>query len=237
MHETFEKLRYSSSIFFGQASSLPYALLSGSGENKLGYCSRDIRGVSLTMIRKVKSVNVVTSAWMFKDPGAIKSVLHRHWQEAGASNPLAEVEEFMLQLRNRKFVAYFDDTPTANLAIVFPHSCYSWKSQRNDGRCGFSITMPELSIFATSKLGWVDETAEQIWERIHHDHPQIWGTVKDEDTNMEWWFERARGSARRAADKEIDFWCGKTESFYPHLQSGSQTVGHSGMSFLTAAAG
>jgi hypothetical protein len=170
-------------------------------------------------------------------PGAIKSVLHRHRQEAGASNPLAEVEELMLQLRNRKFLAYFDDSPTENLAIVFPHSCYSWKSQRNDGRCGFSITMPELSIFAISKLGWVDETAEQIWERIHHDHPQIWGTVKDEDTNMEWWFKRATGSVRRAADKEIDFWCGKTESFYPHLQSGSETDGHSGMSLLTAAAG
>ncbi|KAI9745823.1 MAG: hypothetical protein M1818_000504 [Claussenomyces sp. TS43310] len=193
--EIVESLAGSSSIFLARAANLIEALLAGTASRQLGERP-------WVVLRKAREFRVVTSVWQFEDLGAVKSVLRRHWQAQGMANASEAAERFVLCLRNRRFVAYFDKDPMENLAIVFLDSTHSWKADA-------AMRMPELSVFAISSQGWMDEVAEQLWARVNEDHKSVWGTIHDKDHSLEWWLTKVNGSIRRAP--EVIFWCGEPE--------------------------
>jgi hypothetical protein len=189
-------LESTSSIFIGNLENVQYSLVAGTHS--------PTSATDFTVVRRRHHFQTSTSVWKLTRLSQIKSILRRHWQSQGAEDASSAADRLILQLRNRKFVAYYDEGPTENLAIVFLDSRLHWRG-RKLGRPG----MAELAVFAVSSQGWKDELAEELWRRICADHDKIWGTIKKGDLNWEWWFNKAQGSLRRGG--ETDIWTGELD--------------------------
>jgi N-acetyl-gamma-glutamyl-phosphate reductase / acetylglutamate kinase len=177
-------LTCSSSVFLGHPSNLSASFLTnpGSGED---------RGM---LVRRGKKVHTARSLAQFPDITLIKTILMRQlgidWRQA---RPI--VEQYMHTLKTQPFVAYFDEGPTENLAIVHLEEG-PFVEPRG----------PQLVAFAVSPHGWLDYIAEQIWSRIKADHESLVWTVRRDDEHLDWWFKRAQGSSK--SGREVLFWYG-----------------------------
>ena len=78
------------------------------------------------------------------------------------------------------------------LAVVLPPS---------DGS-----SMAQLATFSVTKSGWLTNVSENVFTAIKKDFPKLMWTVKSDDENLAWFFDRADGSLRH--DEEVMFWTG-----------------------------
>jgi len=142
-----------------------------------------------TLIRRGNKVNVVEHISQFENIQDLKSILMR---DREALDARATIDRYVQSLSKRPFKAYFDDGKES-LAIVLPPQSSS-----------FSIA--HLSTFTVSKQGWLTNVSDNVFSRILSDFPRLMWTVKADDENLTWFFEKADGSLVK--DGEVLFWSG-----------------------------
>ncbi|KAL8720068.1 MAG: hypothetical protein Q9225_003003 [Loekoesia sp. 1 TL-2023] len=141
-----------------------------------------------TLIRRGNKVHVNTKLSQFPDIEAFKSVLVRDREALDAK---ATVDRYVQALGEREFRAYFDE-PMEALAIVLPPQAGS--------------SMAQLATFSITKSGWLTNVADNVIAAIKKDFPKFMWTVKTDDENLTWFFDKADGSLSK--DGETMFWVG-----------------------------
>lgn len=141
-----------------------------------------------TLIRRGNKVHVNTKLSQFSDIETVKSVLLR---DREALDARATVDRYVQALGEREFMAYFDE-PMEALAIVLPPQAGS--------------SMAQLATFTITKSGWLTNVADNVIAAIQKDFPKFMWTVKTDDENLTWFFDKADGSLSK--DGETMFWVG-----------------------------
>ena len=141
-----------------------------------------------TLIRRGNKIKVNTSLAEFSDLEALKEVLVR---DRGSLDAKATVERYVGALEQREFKAYFDE-PMEAMAIVFPPQ---------DGS-----PMAQLATLTITKNGWLTNVSDNVFTSIKKDFPKLTWTVKQDDENLTWFFDKADGTLSR--DGEVLFWYG-----------------------------
>ncbi|KAK3940561.1 protein arg-6, mitochondrial [Diplogelasinospora grovesii] len=141
-----------------------------------------------TLIRRGNKLLSATSVSDFKDLETLKAVLIRDREGPDA---MATVDKYLEFLKDTPFKAYYDG-PMNALAIVLP---------RGNGRP--QATLATLTI---TKSGWLTHVADNIFTTLQKEHPQLVWTVKEDDENLGWFFDKADGSITR--DGSVMFWYG-----------------------------
>ncbi|KAK4458278.1 protein arg-6, mitochondrial [Cladorrhinum samala] len=148
-----------------------------------------------TLIRRGSKLLSASSLSEFKDLNALKSVLIR---DRDGPDSLATVDKYLEFLQENDFKAYYDGQMNA-LAIVLP---------AKDGR---QATLATLTI---TKSGWLTNIADNIFTTLKKEYPQLVWTVKEDDENLAWFFDKAEGSVTRNGN--VMFWYG--------IESGNEIV-------------
>lgn len=141
-----------------------------------------------TLIRRGNKLATATSISDFEDIQKFKDVLIRDREGLDAK---ATIDRYVDGLKNQEFKAYFDE-PMDALAVVFPPS--STRSLAN------------LATFTITKSGWLTNVADNVFASIKKDHPKLVWTVKEDDENLTWFFDKSEGSLSK--DGEVMFWYG-----------------------------
>ena len=145
-----------------------------------------------TLIRRGNKVHVNTSISQFGNVETLKEVLVREREGLDAR---AAVNHYVQSLRQRAFRAYFDE-PMEALAIVLPPSQ--------------NTSLAHLATFTITKAGWLGNVADNVFASIRKDFPRLTWTVKEDDENLTWFFDKAEGSLSK--DGEVLFWYGVESS-------------------------
>ncbi|KAL4960051.1 bifunctional acetylglutamate kinase/N-acetyl-gamma-glutamyl-phosphate reductase [Aspergillus stella-maris] len=143
-----------------------------------------------TLIRRGNKVHTKTALSEFDDLAQLKEVLVRDREGLDAR---ATVDRYVEGLKERDFKAYFDE-PMEALAVVLPQAADSVSSAAH------------LATFTITKSGWLTNVADNVFAAIKKDHPKLVWTVKEDDENLTWFFDKADGSLSR--DGEVLFWYG-----------------------------
>ncbi|KAK5089564.1 Protein arg-6, mitochondrial [Exophiala xenobiotica] len=141
-----------------------------------------------TLIRRGNKVHTASKISDFTDLQQLKDVLVREREGLDAK---AVVDRYVKELQNQEFKAYFDE-PMEAFGIVLPPVNGS--------------SMAHLSTLTISKAGWLTNVADNIFAAIKKDYPQLMWTVKEDDENLTWFFDKADGSLSK--DGEVLFWYG-----------------------------
>ena len=141
-----------------------------------------------TLIRRGNKVHVNTSLSEFSDREFLKEVLVRDREGLDAR---ATVDRYLKDLEKRDFRAYFDE-PMEALAIVLPPET--------------SSSLAQLATLTITKAGWLTNVADNVFASIKKDFPKLMWTVKEDDENLTWFFDKAEGSLSRQG--EVLFWYG-----------------------------
>ena len=141
-----------------------------------------------TLIRRGNKVHINDSLSQFENIESLKEVLVRDREGLDAK---ATVDRYVEGLKTRDFRAYFDE-PMEALAIVLPpHN---------------SSALAQLATFTITKAGWLTNVADNVFASIKKDYPKLMWTVKEDDENLTWFFDKAEGSLSRQG--EVLFWYG-----------------------------
>ncbi|KAI0883706.1 Aspartate/glutamate/uridylate kinase [Annulohypoxylon maeteangense] len=141
-----------------------------------------------TLIRRGDKLMTAESVADFSDLGKLKDVLVRDREVRDAR---ATVDRYLDFLQGRKFKAYFDE-PMKALAVVLnpaPDQTYA--------------TLATLTI---TKSGWLTNVADNLFAAIKKEYSSLVWTVKADDENLTWFFDKADGSIVRGND--VMFWYG-----------------------------
>ena len=141
-----------------------------------------------TLIRRGNKIKVNTSINEFPDLEVLKEVLVRDRESLDAKS---SVERYVRALETKEFKAYFDE-PMDALAVVFPPQEPS--------------SMAELATLTITKHGWLTNVSDNVFASIKKDFPRLLWTVKQDDENLTWFFDKADGSLSR--DGDVLFWYG-----------------------------
>jgi N-acetyl-gamma-glutamyl-phosphate reductase/acetylglutamate kinase len=141
-----------------------------------------------TLIRRGNKVHTKTSLSEFENIEALKDVLIRDRESLDAR---ATVDRYVDGLRDRPFKAYFDD-PMDALAVILPPQQDS--------------AFAHLATFTITKAGWLTNVADNVFTSIKKDFGKLVWTVKADDENLTWFFDKADGSLSR--DGDVLFWYG-----------------------------
>lgn len=141
-----------------------------------------------TLIRRGNKIKVNTSLSQFQDVEVLKEVLVRDRQSLDAK---ATIDRYVQSLEQKEFKAYFDE-PMDAIAIVFAPQ---------DG-----ASMAQLATLTITKHGWLTNVSDNVFASIKKDFPKLLWTVKQDDENLTWFFDKADGSLSR--DGEVLFWYG-----------------------------
>ncbi|KAL9594525.1 MAG: hypothetical protein Q9219_006989 [cf. Caloplaca sp. 3 TL-2023] len=141
-----------------------------------------------TLIRRGNKVHVNTKLSQFPDIDAFKNVLVRDREALDAK---ATVDRYVQALGERDFRAYFDE-PMEALAIVLAPQAGS--------------SMAQLATFTITKSGWLTNVADNVIAAVKKDFPKFMWTVKTDDENLTWFFDKADGSLSKGG--ETMFWVG-----------------------------
>lgn len=141
-----------------------------------------------TLIRRGNKLVSAESVTDFKDLDTLRSVLLRDREGPDSRETVDKYIEF---LKENPFKAYYDG-PMNAFAIVLPPS--SDRSQ---------ATLATLTI---TKSGWLTNVADNIFTTLKKEHPKLVWTVKEDDENLTWFFDKADGSIAR--DGDVMFWYG-----------------------------
>jgi N-acetyl-gamma-glutamyl-phosphate reductase/acetylglutamate kinase len=141
-----------------------------------------------TLIRRGNKLSTASAISQFEDLKKLKDVLVRDREGLDAR---ATVERYVDDLQSREFKAYFDE-PLDALAIVLPPSS--------------STALANLATFTITRAGWLTNVADNVFAAIKKDHPKLVWTVKEDDENLTWFFDKAEGSLSK--NGEVMFWYG-----------------------------
>lgn len=141
-----------------------------------------------TLIRRGNKVHINSKISDFPDLNQLKDVLVRDREGLDAR---AVVDRYVKDLQTKSFKAYCDE-PMEALAIVMPPS---------DG-----TSLAHLATLTITRQGWLTNVADNIFAGIRKDFPKLMWTVKEDDENLTWFFDKADGSFSR--DGEVLFWYG-----------------------------
>ncbi|KAK2747160.1 Protein arg-6, mitochondrial [Myotisia sp. PD_48] len=141
-----------------------------------------------TLIRRGNKVHTRSSIENFEDLDALKRALIRDRDGLDAK---ATVDRYVDALKGRDFKAYSDE-PMEALAIVLPPQEGS--------------SMAHLATLTITKAGWLTNVADNVFASIQKDFPKLTWTVKEDDENLTWFFDKADGSLTR--NGEVLFWSG-----------------------------
>ncbi|KAI1320313.1 Aspartate/glutamate/uridylate kinase [Xylariaceae sp. FL0255] len=141
-----------------------------------------------TLIRRGDKLMTATSVSDFADINKLKEVLVRDREVRDARSTVDRYLEF---LKERKFKAFFDE-PMKALAVVLEAS-----PEQN------YATLATLTI---TKSGWLTNVADNLFAAIKKEYPSLVWTVKSDDENLTWFFDKAEGSLVR--DNDVMFWYG-----------------------------
>ncbi|KAB8295030.1 hypothetical protein EYC80_006977 [Monilinia laxa] len=144
-----------------------------------------------TLIRRGNKLATASSLSEFEDTQKLKDVLVRDREGLDAR---ATVDRYVDGLKNKEFKAYFDE-PMDALAIVLPPKSPS--------------SLSNLATFTITKAGWLTNVADNVFAAIKKDHSKLVWTVKEDDENLTWFFDKADGSLSK--DGEVMFWYGITD--------------------------
>ncbi|RAK96870.1 bifunctional acetylglutamate kinase/N-acetyl-gamma-glutamyl-phosphate reductase [Aspergillus ibericus CBS 121593] len=143
-----------------------------------------------TLIRRGNKVHTKTSFSEFEDLDKLKEVLVRDREGLDAR---ATVDRYVEGLKERDFKVYYDE-PMEALAVVLP--------PQKDA----TSSLAHLATFTITKSGWLTNVADNVFASIKKDYPKLVWTVKEDDENLTWFFDKADGSLSR--DGEVLFWYG-----------------------------
>ncbi|KAI1494562.1 Aspartate/glutamate/uridylate kinase [Biscogniauxia mediterranea] len=141
-----------------------------------------------TLIRRGDKLMTASSVSDFTDIAKLKDVLVRDREVRDARTTVDRYLEF---LKDKKFKAFFDE-PMKALAVVLessPEQSYA--------------TLATLTI---TKSGWLTNVADNLFAAIKKEYPSLVWTVKADDENLTWFFDKADGSIVRGND--VMFWYG-----------------------------
>lgn len=141
-----------------------------------------------TLIRRGNKLVSSDSISDFKDLEKLKSVLLR---DRDGPESRVIIDKYVDFLRENPFKAYYDG-PMNAFAIVLPPS---------HGRS--QATLATLTI---TKSGWLTNVADNIFTTLRKEHPKLVWTVKEDDENLTWFYDKADGSIARNGD--VMFWYG-----------------------------
>ncbi|KAJ5203773.1 uncharacterized protein N7498_004652 [Penicillium cinerascens] len=135
-----------------------------------------------TLIRRGNKINVKTSLSEFQDLQALKDVLVRDREGLDAR---AVVDRYVEGLQERDLKVYYDD----------PMDALAKDSE-----------IAQLATFTITKSGWLTNVADNVFSSLKKDFPKLAWTVKEDDENLTWFFDKADGSLSR--DGQVLFWYG-----------------------------
>ncbi len=141
-----------------------------------------------TLLRRGNKVHTSTSLSQFENIVAFKEVLVRDREGLDAR---ATVDRYVQGLGEHDFKAYFDE-PMEAMAIVLPPQAGS--------------SLAHLATFTITKAGWLTNVSDNVFASIKKDFPKLMWTVKTDDENLTWFFDKAEGSLTK--DGEVLFWYG-----------------------------
>jgi len=141
-----------------------------------------------TLIRRGNKVHNAEKVSDFADIEVLKKVLVRDREGLDAK---AVVDRYIKDLQSQQFKAYFDE-PMEAFGIVLPP---------RDGSA-----LAHLATLTITKAGWLTNVADNIFAAIKKDYPKLMWTVKEDDENLTWFFDKADGSLSK--DGEVLFWYG-----------------------------
>ena len=141
-----------------------------------------------TLIRRGNKVHLSESIDQFSDLNLLKEVLVRDREGMDAE---AVVNRYVKSLTGQQFKAYFDEAMEA-LAIVMPPTAQT--------------SLAHLSTLTITRNGWLTNVADNLFASIKKDFPKLMWTVKEDDENLTWFFDKADGSFSKGGD--VLFWYG-----------------------------
>ncbi|KAJ5092492.1 hypothetical protein NUU61_007362 [Penicillium alfredii] len=141
-----------------------------------------------TLIRRGNKIHVKSSLSEFQDLQALKDVLVRDREGLDAR---AVVDRYVEGLKEHDFKIYYDE-PMEALAVVLPPQQGS--------------LMAHLATFTITKAGWLTNVADNVFASFKKDFPKLAWTVKEDDENLTWFFDKADGSLSH--DGHVLFWYG-----------------------------
>ncbi|TVY75679.1 Protein arg-6 [Lachnellula suecica] len=141
-----------------------------------------------TLIRRGNKLSTATDLSQFESVQKVKDVLVRDREGLDAK---ATIDRYVDGLKDKEFKAYFDE-PMDAFAIVLPPSSTS--------------SLANLATLTITKAGWLTNVADNVFASIKKDQPKLVWTVKEDDENLTWFFDKAEGSLSK--DGEVMFWYG-----------------------------
>lgn len=141
-----------------------------------------------TLIRRGNKVHMNSRISQFEDIEHLKEVLVRGREGLDAR---AVVDRYVENLEEREFKAFFDEGMSALAIVLAPQS---------------DAAIAQLATFTISKAGWLANLSDNIMTAIKKEFPKLMWTVKQDDENLTWFFDKADGSFAR--DGEVLFWTG-----------------------------
>lgn len=141
-----------------------------------------------TLIRRGNKVHIRADLSQFQDLDALKEVLLRDREGLDAK---ATVDRYVEGLGQRRFRAYFDEPMEALAIVLTPQEISS---------------IAQLATFTITKAGWLTNVSDNVFASIKKDFPRLMWTVKSDDENLTWFFDKADGSLTR--NGEVLFWSG-----------------------------
>lgn len=141
-----------------------------------------------TLIRRGNKVHINEKISDFPGLNKLKEVLVRDREGLDAR---AVVDRYVKTLQEQSFKAYCDE-PMEALAIVMPPTS--------------ETSIAHLATLTITRQGWLTNVADNIFASIRKDFPKLMWTVKEDDENLTWFFDKADGSFSK--DGEVLFWYG-----------------------------
>ena len=141
-----------------------------------------------TLIRRGNKLNTATSLGAFDNMNQLKQTLVRDREGLDASEI---IDRYLESLKTRPFKAYFDEQLEA-LGIVLPPTDKS--------------SIAHLATFTVTKSGWLTNIADNVFQNLRKDFPKLMWTVRQDDENLTWFFDKADGSMSKGG--EVLFWYG-----------------------------
>ena len=141
-----------------------------------------------TLIRRGNKVHMNSKISQFEDVERLKEVLVRDREGLDAR---AVVDRYVQSLEEREFKAFFDEGMNALAIVLAPQS---------------DSAIAQLATFSMTKAGWLANLSDNIMTAIKKEFPKLMWTVRQDDENLTWFFDKADGSLSR--DGEVLFWTG-----------------------------
>lgn len=141
-----------------------------------------------TLIRRGTKLLQADSLAEFEGLDKLKQTLVRDREGFDSANV---VDRYLETLKSRPFKAYYDENMEA-LAIVLPPKD--------------SSSIAHLATLTMTRSAWLSNIADNVFQSLKRDFSRLAWTVKQDDENLTWFFEKADGHVAKRG--EVLFWYG-----------------------------